>query len=117
METNSLLMKAEPARTPGDDTDWLASKRRGGRSVRLTALPALTALCLAVTGCQTFNYTDEDFARERKKLAESYASGGWRGGMGGLGGFSPNIGSIPCPGLGGVDGCPAGMGGGVGSGK
>ena len=33
---------------------------------------------LALTGCQTFNYTDEDLARERTKLAESWASGGWR---------------------------------------
>jgi len=86
---------------PGDDSYGLAPKRRCGRSVRLTGLPALTALCLVVTGCQTFNYTDEDLARERKKLAEGYASGGWRGGMGGMGGFSPNIGSIQCPGLGG----------------
>jgi hypothetical protein len=97
-------MKKEQANTPSDVSYGLAPKRRCGRSVRLTALPALTALCLVVTGCQTFNYTDEDLARERRKLAEGYASGGWRGGMGG--GFSPNIGSInigniQCPGLGG----------------
>jgi hypothetical protein len=40
--------------TPGDDSYWLAPKRRGGRLVRLTALPALTALCLVLTGCQTY---------------------------------------------------------------
>jgi hypothetical protein len=96
-------MKTERASMTGDDSYGLAPKRRCGRSVRLTALPALAALCLVVTGCQTFNYTDEDLARERRKLAEGYASGGWRGGMGigSMSGFSPNIGSIQCPGLGG----------------
>ncbi len=86
---------------PGDDSYGLAPKRRCGRSVRLTALPALAALCLVVTGCQTFNYTDEDLARERRKLAEGYASGGWRGGMGSPSIGNINIGNIQCPGLGG----------------
>ena len=93
-------MKKEQANTPSDVSYGLVMKRRCGRSVRLTALPALTALCLVVTGCQTFNYTDEDLARERKKLAEGYASGGWRGGMGSPSIGNINIGNIACPGLG-----------------
>ena len=47
-----------------------------------------------MTGCQTFNYTDEDLARERKKLAEGYANGFFCRGLGwwGNGGFGPYCG-------------------------
>jgi hypothetical protein len=113
MKPNSVLVKAEEKVTPEDDPQWLAPKPCCDRSVRLTELAALIALWLVVTGCQTFNYTDEDLARERRKLAEGYANGGWRGGMGGWGGWggvkvSPNIGNIQCPGLGLGGVCPGG---------
>ena len=58
---------------------------------RYARLIALLALCWMVTGCQTFNYTDEDLARERRLLAEGYASGVLCRGLGwwGNGGFGP----------------------------
>ncbi len=61
----------------------------------------LLALCLGATGCRTFNYTEEDLARERRWLAEGYANGGLGGGMGAGGiNIAPRIGNIQCPGLG-----------------
>ena len=69
---------------------------------------ALLALCWMVTGCQTFNYTDADRARDLKR-ADSWANGGWRGGMGcGNVSISPKNGNISCP---------AGLGGGMCPGK
>jgi hypothetical protein len=86
-------------------------------SGKLASLSVLAALCWLVSGCQTFNYTDEDLARERRMLAEGYANGflcrglgwwgngsfgpygGWRtqGGWSGWGGgdFSPKLGDYP----------------------
>jgi len=51
------------------------------------------ALSLSATGCKTFNYTKEDDARERKRLAESWGRGRW-GGMGGGGYYNPGIGNF-----------------------
>ena len=66
------------------------------------------ALCLATTGCQTVNYTGEDLAWERRKLAESRASGGWPNLGCGLSGMniSPNLGNLGCPGVGAGMACP-----------
>ena len=69
---------------------------------------AITMACLLLTGCQTFNYTDDDLAREREKLAAGWASGSWRNWGCGASGFkvSPNLGSIGCPAIGAGAVCP-----------
>ena len=76
------------------------------RSSRLTL--ALAAFCLIATGCRTFNYTDEDLARERKQMLEGYANhgSGWGMGWGGGARISPSIGNIQCPGVGVGGICP-----------
>ena len=104
MKAIHLLVKTRVSETPDGDARDCRRRRGGDWPLRL----ALVALCLAVTGCQTFTYTDEDLARERRKLAESWASGGWRGWGCGVSGMniSPNLGNIGCPGLGGGAVCP-----------
>jgi hypothetical protein len=85
----------------------LPPRQRCNPSKRGTALLAMAALCVAATGCQTFSYTKEDLARERKRMADEYGSGAGLSGMGSsMGGFRPNIGNIRCPGLGGAGLCP-----------
>lgn len=71
-----------------------------------STLLTLGFLLLATSGCQTFCYTEEDLARERRLLAESWANAP-RGGLGWGGGIAIrpdlskiNIGNIGCPNLG-----------------
>ena len=69
-------------------------------------LLVLVVISLAVVGCRTLNYTQEDLERERSLLAENMAKvqqGGW--GCGGGVGIRPdlskiNLGNIGCPNLG-----------------
>jgi hypothetical protein len=88
-------------------TDFTLSWTDFGRTV-LT----LGFLLVATSGCQTFCYTEEDLARERRLLAEGWANaprGGWGCGGGiairpdlsniSLGNIGcPNVGSGICPG-------------------
>lgn len=66
----------------------------------------LALLLVATSGCRTFNYTEEDLARERRLLAENMANAP-RGGFAGSSGISirpdlskVNIGNVGCPNLG-----------------
>lgn len=96
-----LLLLAGVNRLTDHSND--GSARSGHGAVRSCLFLALVALLLSTAGCRTFNYTQVDLERERKQLAEGYATPGSWGSTGGMGGFriSPNIGNIGCPGLGG----------------
>jgi hypothetical protein len=74
----------------------------GGEPMRRGLFLMLGMLALATAGCRTFNYTDEDLARERQRLAESSANGSW-GGWGWGGSFNPGIGKIKLGGFGGAN--------------
>ena len=104
MKANPLLMNGRPAAAPDGD----GSRNALGRGHDRRWWLALVALCQVLTGCQSFNYTDEDMARERRKLAEGWANGGWRNWGCSLSGMkiSPNLSNIGCPGLRGGVVCP-----------
>ena len=84
--------------------DPTSTVRRRGSTAPLLMLVGLS---LATAGCRTFNYTDEDMARERNLIAERVAGGRcfWacvgndpdRDGYGSVGNFHLDLGKFHCP--------------------
>ena len=100
-ETSGHAHPRLPARRSGDRSQSGSLRRRPERlalaAVPRAALPALAGLLLTVMGCHSFHYTDNALARERAKLTQDSAAGGWwnRVWWGGL--YSPEPVRIDCP--------------------